>query len=163
MMHFLAEPKTWVLAAFIIFFWLAWKPLKKALLGALDGRAAKIRAQIEEAEKLREDAQHLLAEYQRKQRQAMTDVEAILAQAREEATRHREKSAAQLKATLERRERQAIDRIAQAETQAVAEVRAAAADVAIAATRTLIAGAMDETRKKAMIDAAIKEIPQRLN
>jgi F-type H+-transporting ATPase subunit b len=162
-MHFLAEPKTWVLVAFIVFFWLAWKPLKKALLGALDGRAAKIRAQIEEAEKLREDAQHLLAEYQRKQRQAMTDVEAILTQAREEAGRLREKNAAQLKATLERRERQAMDRIAQAEAQALAEVRGAAADVAIAATRTLIAGAMDEARKKAMIDAAIKEIPLRLN
>ena len=162
-MEMFHDPEFWVALVFVGVVILFYRPVMKTVGEALDGRAAKIRAQIEEAEKLREEAQHLLAEYQRKQRQAMTDVEAILAQAREEAARHREKSAAQLKATLERRERQATDRIAQAEAQAVAEVRAAAADVAIAATRTLIAGAMDEARKKAMIDAAIKEIPQRLN
>ncbi len=162
-MAFLEDPKTWVAVSFVAFLVLTWKPLKRASLGALDGRAEKIRAQIAEAEKLRAEAQRLLAEYQRKQHEAMADIEAIMNQAREESRRQRERGAASLDAALKRREIQAIERIAQAETQALAEVRAAAADIAVAATRALIAGAMDAGHRGLLIDAAIAELPQRLN
>lgn len=158
----LYDPTFWVLVSFLIFIALAMKPIKKTVFSALDQRAARIKAQLEEAQQLREQAQRLLAEYQQKQRQAMLDIQQILAQAREEAVRHRTQGEKALEASLQRRERQAIDRIAQAEAQALIEVRQAAADTAIAATRHLLRSALDSSKRGAMIDAAIKELPQKI-
>lgn len=157
-----SDPTFWVGVSFLIFVALMIKPTKK-IMGALDARGAKIKAQIEEAQKLREDAQHLLAEYQRKQRQAIEEAGQILAHARAETARHREQTAQALEAALKRRERQALDRIAQAEAQALEEVRQAAADVAIAATRRLLESNLDEAKRSAMIEASIKELPQKIH
>jgi F-type H+-transporting ATPase subunit b len=159
----LHDPTFWVLISFLIFIALAMKPIKKTVFSALDQRAARIKAQLEEAQQLREDAQRLLAEYQQKQRQAMQDIQQILALAREEAVRHRTQGEKALEASLQRRERQAIDRIAQAEAQALSEVRQAAADMAIAATRHLLQSALDSSKRGAMIDAAIRELPQKIH
>ncbi|MFO0995636.1 MAG: F0F1 ATP synthase subunit B [Alphaproteobacteria bacterium] len=159
----LHDPTFWVLVSFLVFIVLAIKPMRKSVLSALDQRAARIKAQLEEAQKLREDAQKLLAEYQQKQRQAMADIQGILAHAREEAARHRRQGEQALEASLQRRERQALDRIAQAETQALNDVRQAAADVAITATRQLLQSALDSSKRSAMIDAAIKELPQKIH
>ncbi len=128
-MEIFSTPEFWVAVAFVFFVGLLFKPGSKFVIGALDERAERIRSQLDEAQRLREEAQHLLAEYQRKQRQALQDAEAILNQARATAERHREDSAAELAQTLERRERQAMDRIAQAEAEALAEVRAVAVAV----------------------------------
>jgi len=133
------------------------------VIRALDERAERIRAQLDEAERLREEAQHLLAEYQRKQRQALQDAEAILNQARATAERHREDSAAELARTIERRERQAMDRIAQAEAEALAEVRAVAVAVSVEATRKLLAETIDEAKADQLIDSAIAELPDRVH
>lgn len=157
-----SDPTFWVAVSFAVFVALMVKPSKK-MLTALDARAARIKAQIEEAQKLREDAQHLLAEYQRKQRQAIEEAGQILAHARAEATRHREQTAQALEVALKRRERQALDRIAQAEAQAVEEVRQVAADVAIAATRRLLESGLDDAKRAEMIEAAIKELPQKIH
>lgn len=157
-----ADPTFWVAISFIVFIALMVKPAKK-VLGTLDKRAGRIKEQIEEAEKLREDAQHLLAEYQRKQRQAIEEAGQILAHARAEATRHREQTAQALDTALKRRERQALDRIAQAEAQAVDEVRQAAADIAVAATRRLLESSLDDAKRAEMIESAIKELPQKIH
>lgn len=157
-----SDPTFWVGVSFVIFVALMVKPSRK-ILAALDARAGRIKAQIEEAQKLREDAQHLLAEYQRKQRQAIEEAGQILAHARAEAARHREQTAQVLEVSLKRRERQALDRIAQAEAQAVEEVRQAAADIAIAATRRLLESGLDQAKRSEMIDAAIKELPQKIH
>jgi F-type H+-transporting ATPase subunit b len=159
----LHDPTFWVLISFLIFIALAVKPARKTVLGALDQRAARIKAQLEEARRLREEAQALLATYQQKQREALQDVQQILAHAREEAARHRDQGIKALDASLERRERQAIDRIAQAEAEALDEVRQAAADLAIAATRRLLESTLDPAKRSAMIDAAIKEFPQKIH
>ena len=142
---------------------LLFKPGSKFVIGALDERAERIRSQLDEAQRLREEAQHLLAEYQRKQRQALQDAEAILNQARATAERHREDSAAELAQTLKRRERQAMDRIAQAEAEALAEVRAVAVAVSVEATRKLLAESIDEAKADQLIDAAIAELPDRVH
>jgi F-type H+-transporting ATPase subunit b len=161
-MHFLAEPEFWVLAAALIFVAVIWKPARKALIGSLDERAARIRADLDEAKKLREEAEQLLAQYQQKQREAAAEAEAIIAHAREEAERIAQHSARDLEQALIRRQRLAEDRIAQAEQKALDEVRAAAIDVAIGAAREVIKSQIDETRGGALLDAAIAALPQRL-
>ena len=152
----------WVLISMAIFVALVWKPASRTISGALDERAARIRADLDEARRLREDAERLLAEYRRKGREATADAEAIVAHAKEEAERIATQSARDLEQALQRRQLLAEERIAQAESKAVEEIRAVAVDVAIAAARDVIAAQTDEQRGGAMLDAAIAALPQRL-
>ena len=159
----LHSPEFWVSIAFVVFVaFMVWKA-KKPLLDALDSRAERIRSQLDEAQRLREDAQHLLAEYQRKQRQALEEAEQILNQARAAAERHREQAARDLEVSLKRREQQAMDRIAQAETDALREVQVVAVSVAIDATRKLLEETVDKELAGRLVDNAIKELPDKLH
>ena len=162
MMHLLADGEFWVLIAVVIFAAAVWKPMRRAIVGGLDGRAARIRAGLDEARKLREEAEQLLAQYQRQQREAAAQAAAIVAHAREEAERIAAQSATDLEAALARRQRLAEERIAQAEQKALAEIRAIAVDVAIGAAREVIAAQTDEVRGAALHDDAIAALPQRL-
>jgi len=162
MMHLFADPEFWVLVAAVIFVAAVWKPVRKSLIGSLDERAARIRGELDEAGKLREDAEQLLAQYQQKQREAAAEAEAIVAHAREEAERIAAQSARDLEQALVRRQRLAEERIAQAETKALDEIRAVAIDVAIGAAREVVAAQIDEVRGAALLDAAIAALPQRL-
>jgi F-type H+-transporting ATPase subunit b len=157
------NPEFWVAVAFVLVVILAFKPAARAITGTLDARAAKIRAQIEEARKLREDAQALLADYQKKQRDAMSEAEKIIAQARAEATRLKIDAEKDLENAITRRKQQALDRIAQTEAQAVAAVRNTAVEVAMAAAEKLITSSLDPAKKAALADKAISELPGRLN
>lgn len=152
----------WVLISMAIFVALVWKPASRTITGALDERAARIRADLDEARRLREEAERLLAEYRRKEREATADAEAIVAHAKEDAERIATQSARDLEQALQRRQLLAEERIAQAETKAVEEIRAVAVDVAIAAARDVIAAQTDEQRGGALLDAAIAALPQRL-
>jgi F-type H+-transporting ATPase subunit b len=161
-MHLLADAEFWVLLAVVIFAAAVWKPMRRAVVGGLDERAARIRAELDEAKKLRDDAEQLLAQYQQKQREAAAEAEAMIAHAREEAVRIAAQSARDLEGALTRRQRLAEERIAQAETKALDEIRAAAVDAAIGAARAVIVEEMDEARGGALLDAAIAALPQRL-
>ena len=152
----------WVLISMAIFVVAVWKPASRAIVGGLDQRAARIRSELEEARRLREEAEQLLAEYRQQQQQAATEAQAIVAHAQEEAERIAAQSSRDLEQALERRRRLAEERIAQAETKAVEEIRAVAVDVAISAAREVIAAQTDEQRGGALIDAAIAALPQRL-
>jgi len=163
MSEILSAPETWVAVAFIILVVLAWKPTQRALVSSLDARAARIERELTEATRLREEAQALLAQYQRKHRDAMSEADAILAQAKSEADRLSQQAARDLSAMLKRREELALQRIAQAEQQAAADVRAAAVDVAIAATGKLLAERLDGAKGDALIDQAIRELPGKLH
>jgi len=161
--HLLQSAEFWVAIAFVLFvIFMVWKATKP-LMAALDGRAARIKQELDEAQRLREDAQKLLAEYQRKERDAAKEAEAMLSHAREEATRLRAQAGEDLKASVKRREQQALDRIAQAEAQAEAQVRSQAVDLAIAATRQILAEKLDETQTARLVDEALKELPGKLN
>ena len=162
MMHLLADPEFWVLVAAVIFAAGIWKPARKALLGSLDDRAARIRAELDEARQLREEAEQLLAQYQERQREAAAQAEAIVAHAREEAERIAAQSSRDLDEALVRRQRLAEERIAQAEAKALDEIRAVAVDVAIGAAREIIVAQIDEERGGALLDTAIAALPQRL-
>jgi F-type H+-transporting ATPase subunit b len=161
-MEFFHEAEFWVLVAAIIFVVLVYKPLDRALTGGLDARAARIRAELDEARRLREEAEALVAEYRVKQQQAAAEAETIVSHARQEAERLAAQGARDLELAIERRQRMAEERIAQAEAKALDEVRAVAIDVAIAAAREVIAAELDERRGSALIDDAIVALPQRL-
>jgi F-type H+-transporting ATPase subunit b len=121
-----------------------------------------IRAELDDARKLRDEAEQLLGQYQAKEREAATEAAAIIARAREEAERIAAQAGRDLDDALGRRQRLAEERIAQAEAKAVDEIRAVAVDVAIAAARRVIAADTDDARGGALIDAAIAALPQRL-
>jgi len=163
MAEFLEAPETWVGLAFLIFVaFMLWKALGP-MLKSLDARAARIRAELDEAQRLRDEAQHLLAEYKRKQRDAVKEAEEQMRAAQEEAERQRQRAEADLAVSLKRREQQALDRIAQAETEALAEVRTLAVDLAVGATRKLLAETVDERKAAALVDDAIKDLPKKLH
>lgn len=159
----LHDPEFWILVAFVAVIVLLWKPASRAVTKALDDRTMRIKSDLERAAKLRTDAQALLTEYQQKQRDALKDAEAIMAQAKADAERLQAQAQADLEASLKRREQMALQRIAQAEQQALAEVRAAAVDIAIAATGKLLAEKLDAAKQDALIDGAIKELQGKLN
>jgi len=161
-MELFADPEFWVLIAAVIFVAAVWKPARKAVLGSLDERGARIRAELDEAQKLREEAEQLLAQYQQREREAAAEAEAIVAHAREEAERVAAQSVRDLDDALVRRQRLAEERIAQAEQKALDEIRAVAVDVAIGAAREVIAAQIDEQQGAALLDAAIAALPQRL-
>jgi F-type H+-transporting ATPase subunit b len=158
-----SDPTFWVAIALVIFVAAAFKPVSKMTTGGLDTRADKIRNELEEAEKLREEAQELLASYERKQRQAAKDVEDITDHARKEAERMAEHAAEALDISLARREKMALERIAQAEAAAIDKVRDAAVDIAMDAANEVLAGTVTGAKADKMIDAAIRDISGKLN
>lgn len=163
MSELLHSAEFWVFIAFLILVGGVFKKVSAALVNGLDARAGRIRAQLHEAEKLREDAQSLLADYQRKQRTATQEAEAIVAQAKNEAQRMREQAQADLEQALKRREQQALQKIAQAEAEALDEVRKQAVDLALAASARLMADNLDDDRAARLVDEAIKDLPDKMH
>ncbi|MBC8338120.1 MAG: F0F1 ATP synthase subunit B [Rhodospirillales bacterium] len=162
-MAFLHDPTFWVLVAFVIFIAAAARPIIRLATAGLDKRADKIRNDLEEAEKLRQEAQDLLAGYQRKQRDAIQEAEDIVQHAREEAERLAVQGRENLEAALERRKNLALERIAQAEAQAIDIVRAKTVDLALDATREFLTKELKGKQADALIDQAIKDLPEKLH
>lgn len=157
------SPEFWVFVAFVIFVALVWKKASAAIGTALDGRAERIRSELDEAERLHKDAQALLNGYQRRLADAQKEAEAVLAHAREEAARLRAQAGTDLEASLKRREAQAMDRIAQAEAAALAEVRNLTVDVAIGASKRVLSGGLPPMQADKLIEQSIGELPKHLH
>lgn len=154
----------WTLVSLILFFGVIfWLKVPGMVTKALDDRAEKIREEMNEARRLREEAQSLLADYQRKRREAEGEAEAIVAEAREEAERLTTETKAALEAMIARRTKAAEDKIAQAETQAVAEVRAHAADIAVGAAEKVLSAKMSGSAADALVQQSISDVKARLN
>jgi F-type H+-transporting ATPase subunit b len=160
---FYQEAEFWVLIAFLIA--IVFLVLKtKGMIGAsLDARAARIKAEIDEAQKLRDEAQARLAEFQRKQRDALKEAEGIVAQGKAEAERLAAQGARDLEAAIERRRRQAVEKVALEEQKAMTDLRNTAVDVAIAALKRVLAEDLDAARQSALIDDAIAALPPTLH
>jgi F-type H+-transporting ATPase subunit b len=133
------------------------------LAGLLDKRAAGIRSELNEARALREEAQSLLASYERKQLEVKAQAERIVAQARHSAEEAAEEAKANLAASIERRVAAAQDQIASAEKSAVKQVRDEAARIAIAAAGEVIAKEMSAAKAGSLIDDAIKTVKAKLH
>ena len=157
------DPELAVAISFVIVIVLTSKRVWQALTRMLDERAAKIKAELDEAQKLRDEAQRTLGQFQRKQRDALQEAEAIVAHARDEAVRFAERAQRDLEALIERRQRLAAEKIALAEAKAVAEVRNTAVDIAIGAARQVIAERLGDREGQSLVDQAIAELPQRLD
>ena len=153
----------WVTVALILFLGLVFWKGRNAILQMLDKRTARIRAEIEEATRLREEAQALLAEYTRKLDAANKEAEAIIAEARTIAAAQEREAAEALEALIARRRQQALDKIGRAEADAVRQVRSLAVDIAVAAARDVLASQVDEATNRSLVDQSIRELPQRLN
>jgi F-type H+-transporting ATPase subunit b len=130
---------------------------------ALDDRRALIAKELDDARKLREEAEALLAEYKQKRLDAEKEALAIVAQARTDATAFAEESKTKLAASIERRTRQAEQKIAQAEASALKDVRNAATDAAIAAAAKLMSDVTKGTKGGKFIDESIAAVKGRLN
>ena len=153
----------WVGVAFTVFVIAAFKPGKRILSSALDAKIAKIREEVEEAKRLREEAQATLASYQRRQREAIQEAEQIIAHAREEAERAKTRAEAELEESIARREQQATNKIAQAEAAALDEIREKVVDMAIDATARLLEKKMAGKAGEQAVAEAIKDIPNKLH
>ncbi len=154
----------WVAVSLVIFVgFMLYVRAPEMLLKRLDVRAQKIREELDNARKLREDAQAVLAQYQRKQRAAEKEAEEIVIRAREEAERSAEEARTVLKEQMERRFRLAEEKIAQAEAQAMEEVRRTAASVAVAAARKMIASRLTDADSARLIDASIEEVGRKMH
>ena len=162
-MEFIHEAEFWVLVAAVVFVALFGRRVFRVLVAGLDARTARIRGELDEARRLREEAEQLLAEYRAKQQQAAADAASIVAHAKSEAERVAAQAARDLEQALARRQRMAEERIEQAEAKALDEVRSVAIDVAIAAAREVIAAEIDERRGSALLDEEIVTLPQRLS
>jgi F-type H+-transporting ATPase subunit b len=154
----------WALVALVIFFALViWLKAPKRMAESLDTRAEKIREELEEARRLREEAQELLAEYQRKRKEAEAEAEAIIAAGKHEAELLAQESASKTAEFLERRTALAEQKIAQAESQAVADVRALAVNIAIAASEAIIRDKVSGNLSDDLIARSIAEVKAKLN
>ena len=132
------------------------------LTKALDDRAEGIKTELEEARKLREEAQALLAQYQRKQRDAEEEAQEIVSQARHEAERLAAETKQKLDEQVARRTALAEQKIAMAEAQAAKEVRDAATEVAITAAAKVLAETSDDACQDALINQSLDQVRQRL-
>ena len=160
----LQDPTFWVFVAFIGFIGvLVYFRVPGMVTRGLDARAKKIRADLDEADALLEEAQGLLASYQKKQREAADEAQEIKARAKEEAERIVENGRARLEDALQRREKLAMDRIVQAEASALDEIRIRTVDIALDATRDLLASNLSDDKASAMLDDAIERLPRHLN
>jgi F-type H+-transporting ATPase subunit b len=142
---------------------LAYLGVPKMLAGLLDSRADRIREELDEVRRLREEAQATFAEFERKHRDVQTQVDEIVAHAKAETEQAAEIAKADLAASIERRLKGADEQIAMAEANAVREVRDRAVQVAVAAAAEVIAGRLTADKADALIDDAIKSVGVKLH
>lgn len=158
----LSTPETWLaLSLLILVGAIIWKGLKPALAG-LDKRADRIGKAIAEAEMLREEAEKTLAEYKRRQREALGEAQHILDHARGEVDRIAQQAARDLETQIARREQLALAKIAQSEQAAVAAVRGKAVDLAIAASAEVLRRQLDDKGSAALIERSLDDVAQKL-
>ncbi len=158
--HWLTDPVVWYAASVAIFVAGAVVKGRKPILGWLDSEIAKVREELAEAKKLREEAAATLEDYRRRQQAAMQEAGDIIARAKEQAERLREEAQNELKATLARYENKAAARIRMAEAEAMDEVRAVVIEQALATARKTLAAKVDSAVAKRLVDQAIEEIPR---
>jgi F-type H+-transporting ATPase subunit b len=160
----LANPETWVAVAFVIFVGLlAYLGVHRHLTKALDNRADRIKSELDEARRLKEEAVALLKEYQRKREAAEGEAQSIVTEARAEADRLAAEAKVKAEEFVVRRTKMAEQKIAQAEAQAVADVRSAAADAAVAAAEKILTQEAKGDVAAELIAKGVEDVRKKLN
>ncbi len=159
---FLGNPRTWVGLAFILFFVFFGRKLWRALAKLLDDHTAAVSAELDEASRLRREAEAMLRDAEQRRETALAEAKALIENAKAQADRVAAATAADAEASAIRRERMAMDRIAAAEKAAVEEVRQTAAEVATVAARRMLADGLTAETDAGLIDHAIGQLPAAL-
>jgi F-type H+-transporting ATPase subunit b len=158
------DATAWALVGLILFLGIiAYYKVPAMITGALDKRADTIRKEIDDARRLREEAQALLADYQRRRNEAEAEAEGIVAEAKREAERMTVEANEALDDLIARRTAAAEAKIAQAEGQAIADVRAKATDLAVAAARSILEKTVPGKVGDELLSKSIDEVKTRLN
>jgi F-type H+-transporting ATPase subunit b len=158
------EAETWVAVAFVLFLLLLWRlGAHRSMLASLDDRNTRVSHELEEARRLKSEAQALLAEYQKKQREAEAEAASIIAQAKTEAQEIAAEAKIRMEEFVARRTKMAEGKIAQAEVQALADVRAAAAEAAVKASEKVLSETVKGKVADDLLSAAIRDVKARLD
>ena len=159
-----SNPEFWVLVALVLFFGLlvVFKVLPGALFGALDAHAAKITAELDDAQQLREEAQALLADVKAQRDEAERQAAGMLEAAKADAKRLAEEAQEKLEEQIKRRAQMAERKIAQAEAQAAADVKAAAVDLAAQTAEAVLTARLVGLKSDPLVDAAIGQMASKL-
>jgi F-type H+-transporting ATPase subunit b len=160
----LMETETWVAIGFVLFIaLLAYLGVHKSIIQALDHRADKIKAELDDAKRLKDEAMALLAEYQKKRQEAETEAQAIVAEAKVEAERMAIDAKTKAEEFVARRTKMAEQKIAQAEAQAIADVRGAATEAAVAAAGRILAVEAKGEVAANLIARGVEDVRKKLN
>jgi F-type H+-transporting ATPase subunit b len=160
----LAETENWVAIAFILFLGLlAYLGAHRKIIGALDARQGRIKSELAEATRLREEAKALLAEFERKGREAEGEAAAIVASAKAEAERLATEAKTRMEEFVTRRTKMAETKITQAEAQALADVKAAAADAAVAVAEKILAASATGKVAEDLVAKGIADLKSKFN
>jgi F-type H+-transporting ATPase subunit b len=163
-MEFIFEPEFWVAVSFFLFVGgLLYLGVHKKIASALDARAATIAKELEQARRLREEAEKVLADYRRKQGEAVKETEAIINLASKEAEILAAETRRSMKEHFDRRIKLAEDKIGRAEAEAMREVREAAADAAVTAAQTVIAAKLTPDAADKLVKQGIDALKGKLN
>jgi F-type H+-transporting ATPase subunit b len=159
-----SEPEFWVAVAFVILMGVfAYFGIHRTVLTTLDHRSQRIKAELDDARRLKEEAAKLLAEYKTRRASAVREAEEIIASAQAEAERIASEARAKIEDFVARRTKTAEGKIALAEAQALADVRAAAANAAVAAASTILSQSVKGQIADDLLAKGIAEVRQKLN
>ncbi|WP_022722013.1 F0F1 ATP synthase subunit B [Rhodopseudomonas sp. B29] len=163
-MEIFADAETWVAVAFVILMGVfAYVGVHRTVLKALDHRRDRIKAELDEARKLKDEAAKLLADYRARRATAEREAEAIIASAKADAERIAAESKAKLEEFVARRTKTAESKIALAEAQALADVRAAAAEAAVNAAATILSQSVKGQLADDLLGKGIQDVRSKLN
>src|SRR5437868_9119589 len=159
-----AEPEFWVAVAFVILMAVfAWFGIHRTVLKALDHRSERIKAELDDARRLKEEAAKLLAEYKARHASAEREAQDIVANAWAEAERIASEAKTKMEDFVARRTKTAESKIALAEAQALADVRAAAADAAVTAASTILSQSVKGEVADDLLSKGIQDVREKLN
>ena len=159
-----SQPETWVAIAFIILMAVfVWLGVHRTVLTALDHRAQRIKAELDDAKRLKDEAAKLLADYQARRASAEREAQEIVTNAKAEAERIAAEARTRMEDFVARRTKTAENKIALAEAQALADVRAAAAEAAVAAASTVLSQSVKGSVADDLLAKGIAEVKAKLN
>lgn len=158
-----SETGTWVLLSFVLFVALAYKKGKDSIVSGLDGKIEKIKTELETAENLRIEAQELLAQYQRQQRESDKEAKALILTAEKQAEAIKDAAELDLKEIQANREEWLTQRVKRMETDAIAEIQAQIAAISTTATEQILVSEIDQKTHDLMVDETIKNLSKSIH
>ena len=154
----LNDSSFWYFIAFVIFTSLAFRPAARAISAVLDDRSRRIGAELEEAQRLRRDAEQALNDCKRRHEDAVRESQEIVQRAHDEALRIQARGTEDLRELVERKGKQAHETIKRLEQAALIEMRDKTIDIALTTTKNMLGRALDEDAGSRLIDQAIREL-----